>query len=101
MLVFFTVAPADQGESMSALVAKSLDIIDQSGLPYKVGPMGTTIEGEWDEVMAVVKRCHLQMGEAARRVSTFIKIDDRIGATGRLDGKIASVEAKLGRELDK
>jgi uncharacterized protein (TIGR00106 family) len=100
MLVFLTIAPTDTGEeSLSEAVAGVLDLIDRSGLPYRTGPMGTTIEGDWDEVMALVKRCHLHMRERSGRVGTLIKIDDREGATGRLDGKTASLEARLGRKL--
>jgi len=78
-----------------------LDIIDSSGVSYRTGPMGTTLEGEWDEVMDVVKRCHFKMREHSGRVGTFIKIDDRVDATGRLDGKTASLEQRLGRDLKK
>ena len=50
-------APLTQGESVSTYVARSLDIIDKSGLPYQLTPMGTILEGEWDEVMAVATAC--------------------------------------------
>lgn len=99
MLAFLTVAPAGTGESMSEIVAEVLDLIDRSGLAYKTGPMGTTIEGDWDPVMDLVKRCHFLVRERAARVSTFIKIDDRVGATGRLEGKTDALEARLGRKL--
>jgi uncharacterized protein (TIGR00106 family) len=101
MLFFFSVAPMDRAEGMSELVAQSLDLIDKSGLPYKLGPMGTTVEGDWDEVMDLIKRCHMQMRAQSARVSTSIKIDDHVGATGRLAGKVAAVEMRLGRELSK
>lgn len=102
MLAFVTIAPTDKGsESLSEYVAEILDIIDRSGLAYRTGPMGTTIEGEWDAVMAVVKECHFKMREHSGRVGTLIKIDDRVDATGRLDGKTASIEKRLGRDLRK
>jgi uncharacterized protein (TIGR00106 family) len=63
--------------------------------------MGTVIEGEYDRVMAVIRECHMTMRQDCRRVAAYIKIDDREGAAGRLDGKIESVEKKLGYELQK
>ncbi|MBN2170947.1 MAG: MTH1187 family thiamine-binding protein [Candidatus Krumholzibacteriota bacterium] len=99
MLAFFTIVPAIAGESLGEPVARVLDLVDRSGLPYRFGPMGTTVEGEWDEVMDLVKRCHLLMREYSGRVSTLVKIDDRAGATGRLEGKLDSVEKRLGRKL--
>ena len=57
VLLEFSMSPLSQGESVSKYVARSLDIIDRSGVPYQLTPMGTILEGEWDEVMAVVTRC--------------------------------------------
>ncbi|MGN7611739.1 MTH1187 family thiamine-binding protein [Magnetococcales bacterium HHB-1] len=101
VLIEFSMTPLDKGESVSTYVARSLDIIDKSGLPYKLGPMGTCVEGEWDEVMAVVKSCYDRMQEDCKRISVQIKADCRKGKSGRLSGKIASVEGKLGREIKK
>ena len=101
MLVFLTIAPFGKGESLSEDVAAVLDLIDKSGLPYQVGPMGTTIEGDWDPVMDLIKRCHALMRERAGRVSTLIKIDDRAGMTGGLQSKTAALEARLGRRLER
>ncbi len=61
--------------------------------------MGTTIEGEWDEVMAVVKACFERMAEDCERISIAFKGDWRQGASGRLTAKIEKVEATLGRKL--
>ncbi|HHL39138.1 MAG TPA: MTH1187 family thiamine-binding protein [Deltaproteobacteria bacterium] len=102
MLVEFSVAPLGAGESLSAYVAPVMKLIDESGLPYKAGPMGTVVEGEWDEVMALVKRCHHEILKEAPRVLTSIRIDDRPGRpAGRLTEKVRSVEKRLGRELRK
>mgnify|MGYP003866941831 CR=1 FL=1 len=57
------------------------------------------IEGEWDEVMSLIKTCHQCLRQSHRRVLTTIKIDDREGATGRLTGKVRDVESVLGRKL--
>jgi uncharacterized protein (TIGR00106 family) len=88
-----------KGESVSPYVARSLDIIDKSGLPYQLTPMGTIIEGEWPEVMAVVTACFEAMKADCDRVGTHIKIDYRAGSGGRLKSKVESVQNKLGRKL--
>ncbi len=99
VLLEFAMSPLSKGESVSAFVTRSLDIIDKSGLPYQLTPMGTIIEGEWAEVMAVVTACYEKMSSDCDRIATTIKIDYRAGASGRLKSKVASVEAKLGRKL--
>ncbi len=99
MLASFSIVPIGVGEELAEHVAKVLDVIDKSGLPYKLGAMETTVEGEPDEVMALIMRCHSLMLEGAPRVLTHIAIDDRKGATGRLEGKVRDVESVLGREL--
>ncbi len=101
MLAEFTIVPLDKGESLSEYVSQVLELVDESGLEYRLTPMGTVVEGDWDEVMGLIKRCHQHMRKHSRRVSTSIKIDDREGAVGRLSGKIRSVEMKLGKELKK
>ena len=101
MLVEFSVYPVGVGASLSAYVARSMELIAQSGLPYKACPMGTVVEGEWDEIFALIKKCRDAVAVDTDRVIVNVKVDDRKGATGRLDGKIASVEKRLGRELNK
>ena len=99
VLLEFSMTPLNQGESVSAFVARSLDIVDRSGLPYQLTPMGTILEGEWDEVMAVVTACFEAMRADCDRVSTQIRIDYRKGPAGRLEAKVTAVERKLGRKL--
>jgi uncharacterized protein (TIGR00106 family) len=99
VLLEFSMSPMSQGESISKYVARSLDIIDRSGLPYRLTPMGTIIEGQWDQVMAVVDECFKVMSADCSRVSTTIRVDYRQGRSGALDSKIAAVEEKLGRKL--
>ena len=99
VLLEFSMSPITKGESVSAYVARSLDIIDKSGLPYQLTPMGTIIEGEWAEVMAVVSACFERMRADCDRISTSVRIDYRAGPGGRLKSKIRSVEQKLGRRL--
>lgn len=99
VLLEFSMSPLGKGESVSKYVARSLDIIDKSGVAYRLNPMGTVLEGEWDEVMAVVQRCYNRMRKDCNRISCSIKIDARKGAKGRLSSKVASVEKRLGKKL--
>ncbi len=99
LLAEFSLTPLDKGASVGAYVARSLDIIDRSGLPYRLGPMGTCVEGEWDTVMALVKACLERMAEDCERISISFKGDWRRGASGRLTAKIEKVESTLGRKL--
>ena len=99
VLLEFSMSPFAKGESLSPYVARSLDIIDKSGLPYQLTPMGTIIEGEWAEVMAVVTACFEAMQTDCERISTQIKIDYRDGPGGRIKSKIDAVEQRLGRKL--
>ena len=99
MVASFSIVPIGVGEELREHIAKVLDIVDTSGLRYKLGAMQTTVEGEPDEVMALIMKCHRLLLEAAPRVLTHIAIDDRKGATGRLEGKVQDVEQVLGREL--
>jgi uncharacterized protein (TIGR00106 family) len=99
LLAEISIWPMDKGVSVSPYVARALDVIDKSGLTYKVGPLGTCIEGEYDEVMRVVKQCHEALWADSDRVMCNIKMDWRRGTSGRIEGKVTSVEGKLGRKL--
>jgi uncharacterized protein (TIGR00106 family) len=99
LLAEFSLTPLDKGASVSRWVSRSLDIIDRSGVPYRLGPMGTCLEGEWDQVMGVLKACFENMAEDCGRISISLKGDWRKGASGRLTAKIEKVEATLGRRL--
>jgi uncharacterized protein (TIGR00106 family) len=101
MIVEFSVVPIGRGEELAGPVARILDLVDKSGLPYQLTAMGTIVEGDWDEVLGLVRRCHEAMRAEAARVLTKITIDDRAAAAGRITGKIRDVEAILGRELKK
>ncbi len=100
MLAQFSIFPVGAKESLSKDVAKILDIVDTSGLSYKFTPMSTIVEGDWDEVMALIKKCRDAMRESNNRVYVSIVIDDRAGAEHRLTGKVESVESELKRKLN-
>ena len=95
LLINFSIFPLDKGESVSRYVARAVKTIKDSGLPHRIGPMGTSIEGEWDEVMDVVKRCFENLKEDCSRVYMVIAGDYRKTGSDRIDAKVESVERKL------
>ncbi len=99
MVVNFTVVPIGKESSLSAQVAEILKIVSESGIDYKLHSMGTILEGEWDDIMRLIKKCHKKILKDSDRVLTTITIDDRKGRTGRIAGKVKSVEKKLGKKL--
>jgi len=101
MLASFAAVPMGLEGGVKHQVAEALAIVDASGLAYKLGAMNTTIEGEPDEVMEVILRCHRRMLELAPRVLTSIAIDERKGVAGRIIGKVKDVEEVLGKKLER
>jgi uncharacterized protein (TIGR00106 family) len=101
VLLEFSIFPLGKGESVSAFVARSLKIIEASGLDYRLHAMGTVVEGELDQVLAVLKRCVEDLAADCERISCSAKLDYRAGSSGRLTAKVASVESKLGHSLKK
>ena len=99
LLAEFSIWPMDKGESVGKYVARALDIVDKSGLPYKLGPLGTCIEGEWPAVMAVIQRCYEELAKDSNRIACTLKMDWRKGRTGALDSKVQTVEKELRRKL--
>ncbi len=101
VLLEFSIFPLDKGQSLSRYVAETLEIIDSSGLPYQCHSMGTLLEGEFDEVMDVVRQCYQRMSADCDRVELSLKLDYRKGRRGGLQSKVASLEKKLGRQVKK
>jgi uncharacterized protein (TIGR00106 family) len=99
MLASFAIVPVGVGEELKELIAELVPIIEKSGLPYVMGAMQTTIEGEPEAVLNLIMTCHRHMRVCAPRVLTHITIDDRADATGRLRGKVRDVEESLGRKI--
>ena len=90
-----------QRPSLSPLLAEVANLIAASGLEYRVGPMGTVVEGEWDQIMRLAKQCHEAVLTSSQRVLTTIRIDDRNDqpGPGRIVQKVHSLEAAAGRPL--
>ena len=101
MLAEFSIIPIGVGSSVGARLAEVLKIVDASGLPYKINPMGTVVEGEWDEVMRLIRKCHRTVMRAGERAVTTISIDDRKGKPNRIDRKVRSIEKRIGKALKK
>ena len=102
MIAEFCIIPIGGGSRFSGRLAKVLQLVDSSGLDYRLGPMGTSVEGGWDEVMGLIKRCHRLLLAESDRVWMTIKIDDRKDkrkGRGRLSAKVESVVRKSGRCL--
>ncbi|MGH2760617.1 MAG: MTH1187 family thiamine-binding protein [Actinomycetota bacterium] len=96
MLVAFSVTPIGTGEeSVADEVAEAVRVVRSSALPNRTGAMFTEIEGEWDDVMDVVKRAVDAVLQRAGRVSLVLKADIRPGATNQLDEKVRAVEERL------
>jgi uncharacterized protein (TIGR00106 family) len=99
VLLEFSMSPLGKGESVGRYVARSLNIIDKSGVAYRLNPMGTVLEGEWNDVFHVVRKCYERMKRDCNRISCTIKVDYRKGHAGRLESKVASVEKRLKRKM--
>lgn len=101
MLMELSVIPLGRGRSISADVADLVKIIDASGLDYRVTPSGTIIEGNWEQLMDLARKCHLNMRGKTERVITLMKLDDYEQRTGRLVAAVKSVEEKVGKPIKK
>jgi uncharacterized protein (TIGR00106 family) len=96
VLVAFSVTPLGVGEDVADYVADAVRVVRESGLPNRTDAMFTTVEGDWDEVMDVVRRAVDAVAARAPRVSLSLKADVRPGVTGALDAKVEAVERRLG-----
>ncbi len=97
MIVAFSISPtaADETGGVSEAVAAAVRVVRESGLPHETNAMFTNIEGEWDEVMAVVKQAVDVVAAASPRVGLVLKADIRPGFTGQLTAKVERIEQAL------
>ena len=98
MIAAFSITPLGIGASVSESVADAVRLVRDSGLPNETNAMFTNVEGEWDEVMGLVKACVEKVSEVAPRVSVVIKIDHRPGVRDGLTAKVEAVEDRLRGE---
>lgn len=100
ILFEFAMFPTDRGESVSPYVSRLLTVIDDSAAAYRLTPMGTIVEVEtMDKALSIIKKCYEQLEPDCARIYSTVKFDIRKGPVGRMEGKVASVEAKAGRKL--
>lgn len=98
MIAIFSVVPLGQ-EALSKDVSTVIDIIDKSGIDYRLTAMGTIVEGEPDDVWGIIRTCHEQMRSSHHRVHTQITIDDREDEKGAIRSKVDDIERHLSRKL--
>ncbi|MGE5756690.1 MAG: MTH1187 family thiamine-binding protein [Planctomycetaceae bacterium] len=99
MLAELSIIPLGPEVNWSDQLAEVLKLVDASGLAYQLTPSGTCIEGNWDEVMTLVRRCHDRVRQSSARVVTTIKIEDEEGVNDQLTRNVISVEEKVGHAL--
>ena len=99
--VDLSIFPVGKGEHLGIFVAQALDVIDKSKIKYQLGPMGTTLEGSWEDVFGVVKKCFEAMKKDSNRAYGTLKIDYKFASdqTDEIKSKVISVEKALGRKL--
>ena len=97
MIVAFSISPgvADETGGVAEAVAEAVRVVRESGLPFETNAMFTNVEGEWDEVMAVVKRAVDAVAARSPRVGLVLKADIRPGRTGQLEAKVERLERHL------
>ena len=99
VLLEFAMNPPDRGDGLARWVARILDVIDRSGVTYRLTPMGTILEGEYDAVMRVVHDCFRALEPDCPRIGMNLKMDYRAGTESRMHSKVEAVEQALGRTL--
>jgi len=99
VLVEFAMFPTDKGESVSKYVSQVIDHIDKSGLNYRLTPMGTILEGSWDDVFRVIGECFKILEPQSNRIYSVIKVDYRRGEESRMQSKVDKVKTLLQREI--
>ena len=95
MIAAFSITPLGAGDSVGHHVAEAVRLVRESGLPNETNAMFTNVEGDWDEVMALIKACVMEVASAAPRVSVVIKIDHRPGVADALRSKVDAIEERL------
>ena len=100
MLAELSIIPVGEGTHISEQIAIALKFVDASGLPYQLTPSGTCIEGEWDQVMSVIRQCHERVRSISPHVITLIKIEDDEEERNKLTQNVTSVQEKVSRPLN-
>lgn len=99
MLAELSIIPVGGDSHSSAELAKVLKLVEKSGLPYQLTPSATCIEGEWDQIMPLIRQCHERARKDSAHIVTFIKLEEDDGERDKLIRNVTSVEEKLGHRL--
>ena len=99
MLLELRILPLGVGAHISNQIAEALKIIEASGTPYKLTPSGTCLEGDWEDVLPLVKKCHDAARQSTPHVVTLLKIEDDDGPADKLLRNVYAVEEKVGHIL--
>lgn len=99
MLFEMTLVPVGSDAHVSDEIASAIKIVEAAGLPFQLTPSATCIEGDWDEVMPIIQRCHQNLRRHAPHVVTLIKVEDEEDADNMLEKNVASVEEKVGHQV--
>lgn len=101
MLVELSIIPLGQGTHLSDQLAEIVKVIDASALPYQVTATGTIIEGDWEEVIDLVKRCHDTARRTSPHVFTTLRIEDEEGAIDKLRRNVTVIQTKVGHDAQR
>lgn len=96
MLFSVSMFPIGSGDNLSHAVAEVVEEIDRAGLPYEVSAMDTVIEGDWDQVMPVIRRAYERLADTNDRAYLTIAVDEHKNGKSRLHGAVADIERELG-----
>jgi uncharacterized protein (TIGR00106 family) len=96
MLIELSITPLGTGTHISDAIAEAVRLVDASGLPYQVTATGTCVEGDWNDVMPLVRQCHERVRQLSPHVVTVIQIEDEEGAHNKLTQNVASIAEKIG-----
>ena len=97
LIADISIIPLGVGLSLSRYVAECEKVFTDAGLEPRLHPNGTNVEGDWDAVMAALKRCHEVLHEmGVPRIATNVRLGTRIDREPSMDGKLRSVEGKMG-----
>ncbi|MBI3858224.1 MAG: MTH1187 family thiamine-binding protein [Planctomycetes bacterium] len=99
MIAEVSIVPVGKGESVSIWVARAVEVIDRSGLKYQVGPMGTCIEGEWEQIAPVIGQCLRALSRDCRRVQLSVRADYRPISSCHLEDPVRSVARTVGHPV--
>lgn len=101
MVLELTIIPIGHEHSISGDLARLVNIIESTGLDYRMTAFGTLVEGTWDQLMSLAKDCHFEVRKKSERALTMMRLDDYGERTGEIAGAVSRVEEKLGRAIKK